>query len=317
MFLASDDYDYESSRAPNTYSVTTLLRPVRQVILSSRVSHEIDVAVNLSSVIPSKIGSAIHDGIESAWVNNYATALESLGHPKKFIDSIVINPADDVDLTGKVPVYTEIRTTKALGNFHITGKFDIAINGRIEDFKSTSVWTAINSTNTDQYIQQLSIYRWLNQDKITKDVANIHWIFTDWSANGIRTNVNYPPERVQTKSFKLMSLNETENFLRKKLSQLEAYKDAPEHELPECTDEDLWRSPSQWKYYKNRQSSGRSTKNYSTAQEAMSRLADDGFVGRVEEAKGVVKACKYCAAFLICSQKDRYISSGELVIDKY
>lgn len=36
--------------------------------------------------------------------------------------------------------------------------------------------------------------------------------------------------------------------------------------------------------------------------------------GIVKEVKGQVVACRYCPAFHLCTQKDSYINSGELIV---
>ena len=90
--------------------------------------------------------------------------------------------------------------------------------------------------------------------------------------------------------------------------------DAPESELPECTEDELWRSDPAYKYYKNPQKMSRSTKNFDNLHDANLRLAEDGGVGIVVTVPGEVKACKTCAAFNLCTQKDRYLASGELII---
>lgn len=311
VYLASDGYNYAASRDEKTISVTTLLKPIRQVILTERMDFE-NVGVNLIDMVSNRIGHSIHDGIEQAWVNNHVEALQSLGYPQKFIDSVVVNPPADMDLSDKYPIYTEIRSNRKFGEYTITGQFDFAINGSIEDFKTTSVWTAIKQRSDDKYIQQMSIYKWLNPAIIDKDYSTIHWIFTDWSTVSSYSNPNYPSNRYQPKRFELMNTLETENFIRKKLSEYDTYKDLPEELLPVCSDEDLWRSEPQWKYYKNPAKRDRATKNFNNQYDAMTRFADDGFVGVVVEVKGKVKACKYCPAYLNCSQKDTYLATGEL-----
>ena len=42
------------------------------------------------------------------------------------------------------------------------------------------------------------------------------------------------------------------------------------------------------------------------------RLNADGNVGVVLTVPGEAKACKYCKAFSLCSQKDALIASGDL-----
>ena len=143
---------------------------------------------------------------------------------------------------------------------------------------------------------------------------DIHYIFTDWKGAMVKSDPSYPPKRFHTQSFELLSLNETEAFIRKKLGLIEQYWDAPEEEIPQCNDDELWRSEPQFKYYKNPEKTARSTKNFDTMQDAMLRLSEDGNVGVVKEVPGQVTACKYCPAFAACTQKDQLIAVGDLIL---
>lgn len=312
VFLASDYYDYQSD--PNTISVTSLLKPVRQLILNKRVDFD-SVSTPLENLIPSRIGSAIHDGFEKAWKTNYQRALTDLGYPQKVIDAVVINPEDGTDLTGKYPIYLEVRNSKEILGYTITGKCDFVGDGRVEDFKTTSVWSAIMGSKDTDYILQGSIYRWLRPDVITKDEMAIQRVFTDWSASEAMRNSRYPQKRIQQNIYKLMSLQETEAYIVNKLKLIDMYKDADEADIPLCSDAELWRSAPAFKYYKNPSKTNRSTANFDTRQEAMVRFVQDGSVGLVKEVPGKVKACRYCPAFIECSQKDTYLASGELTLD--
>lgn len=309
VFLATDDYDHDSA----TISATTLLKPLRQIILSARVAPT-EAVIDLSGLVPSRMGSAIHNGIEGAWLNNYTTAMLHLGYPQKVINRVLINPEAAELQEDSIPIYLEQRAKKQVGKHTISGKFDFVGDGRVEDFKSTSVFTAINHTNDDKYIMQGSIYRWLNPTLITKDEMAIQFIFTDWSAARARSEKNYPPNRTQQRIFLLKSIQETDHFVKRKLALIDQYWDAPEDEIPQCSDEDLWRSSPVWKYYKNAEKTARSTKNFDTRQEAFIRLAEEGGKGIVLEKPGQVMACKYCSAFSACSQKDQLIAQGDLII---
>jgi hypothetical protein len=311
VFLASDNYDYSDD--PTEISATTLLKPIRQIILPARVPAG-DGLVNLADMMASRMGNAIHDGIEKAWVNNYRAAMEAIGLPQRVIDRIVINPSPEA-LAGNpdcLPIYLEQRLKRKLGKWTITGKFDFVGEGRVQDFKSTSTFTYKKQVNGDKYTQQGSIYRWLDPNLITQDDMDIHYIFTDWKPSMAKTDPAYPPRRFHKQSFPLLSLQETESFIRRKLELIEQYWDADEEDIPQCDDTELWRSEPQFKYYKNPEKTARSTKNFDTMQEAMIRLSEDGNVGIVKEVPGSVTACKYCAAFAVCSQKDQLIASGDL-----
>lgn len=309
VFLVSDNYDHDSS----TISATALIKPLRQIILSNRVPTE-EAIVDLIQMVPSRMGSAIHDAIERSWKDNYQIALDHLGYPKKVIEKIRINPKPEELQDGQIPIYLEQRAYKQVGKFLISGKYDFIGDGRVEDFKSTSTYSATNNTNDEKYIWQGSIYRWLNPDIITKDEMAIQFIFTDWSKAKAMQDPKYPQQRIQQRILPLKSVQETDGFVRRKLSQIDEYWDKPEEEIPHCSDEDLWRSEPVFKYYKNPEKTSRSTKNYDSRQEAYLRLAEDGNVGKVVEQPGTITACKYCTAFSVCSQKDALIADGSLVL---
>ena len=310
VFLAYDTYDHNPD--PYTISATTLLKPLRQIILGARVppGGQIPIADELKSAI----GSAIHDGIEQAWTNGKDKALAALGYPPGVIKRVKFNPAEGELKEGDIPVYMEQRLHKKIGKWTISGKFDFIGDGKVQDFKSTSTFTYTNQTNGDKYTQQGSIYRWLAPDKITQDVMEIHYIFTDWKASRAKQDPDYPQKAFHTQRFNLMSVEETERFIRNKLELIERYWDAAEADIPECSDEDLWRSDPVYKYYKNKDSTGRSTKNFDDPQDAYMRLAKDGHVGKVVMIPGQVIACKYCPAFAMCSQKDQLIREGHLIL---
>ena len=313
VFLASDFYDHDST--PNTISATSLLKPLRQIVLPPRIPAG-EGLTNLADMMNSRMGTAIHDGIEKAWMTNHEVAMQALGYPKQVIDKVRINPKK-ADLTdGIIPIYLEQRLSRKSGKWNVTGKFDFIGEGRVQDFKSTSVWTYKNQVNNTKYTQQGSIYRWLDPEKIHQDVMDIHFIFTDWKGGVQKSDPSYPPRRFHQQTFDLMTLQDTERFISKKLGLIEQYWDAPEDEIPECDAEDLWRSEPQFKYYKSGDTTkSRSTKNFDSRQDAVIYMSTNGNVGAIKEVPGQVTACKYCPAFAACSQKDTLIEQGDLIMN--
>lgn len=313
VFLASDNYDYNND--PHTVSATTLLKPIRQIILPNRVPPG-EGLVNLADMMSLRMGSAIHDAIERAWTSNPGAALAALGYPQRVIDRIQVNPSAELceKFPDLIPVYLEQRHTKTIGKWTITGKFDFVGEGRVQDFKTTTTYAYKKQVNASKYTQQGSIYRWLAPQLITEDEMDIHYIFTDWKAMMAKSDPGYPPKRFHKQSFPLQSVNETESFIRRKLDLIDKYWDSAEADIPLCDDEDLWRSEPVFKYYKNPQKTLRATKNFDTMQDAMIRLHEDGNVGMVKEVPGQATACRYCAAFPVCSQKDQLIASGDLIL---
>ena len=311
VYLATDNYDY--SNDPKTISATSLLKPLKQLVLAARVPQEQSL-VEVNNLVQSRMGSSIHDGIERSWINGYKRAMVSLGYPQKIIDRVLINPNNDELYEGCIPVYLEQRSTREIAGRSISGKYDFVGEGRLEDFKTTGVFTYMNNTKDKDYILQGSIYRWLNPKIITQDQMAIQFLFTDWSAALSRQNPNYPQARTVQKLYQLKSLPETEHFIVSKIRLIDKYWNAPEEEIPACTDEELWRSEPQWKYYRDPKKTTRSTKNFDNKQEAYLRMAQDGNVGVIVEVPGKAVACKYCPAFPVCKQAQALIAAGDLDI---
>lgn len=314
VYLATDHYDHAA--VGEGLSATTLLKPIKQVILSKRVAG-VEGIPDVAGMISSRVGTSIHTGIKDAWLNNHVQALTDLGYPPAIIKKVVVNPEPGTDLTGKIPVYLEVRTSKEVCGIKVSGEFDFVAEGNLEDHKSTGVFTYMKQTKDEDYILQGSIYRWLNPDLITGPHIGINYIFMDWSSAQAKQQPDkYPQHRLMQKKYPLMSIADTEAYVVHRVQTLLRLWNAPEDMLPPCTDKDLWRSDPQYKYYKkpeNANNGSRSTKNFETLLEANQHKAKDGDVGIVKIVPGEVKACNYCAGAPACEQRKALIASGDLV----
>ncbi len=310
VWLIHDDYDYVDKQ--NYISVTTLMRPLKQIILAQRIPPEKREA-DVEEFIARALGHSIHSAIENAWKNGHKRALKLLGYPDSLIERVQINPDQDyLDAHPDcIPVYMEQRSFKeVLVNgtiWTIGGKFDFVAEEQVQDFKSTSAFSWLFGTNEDSHAQQGSLYRWLNPDLIKNGTICINYIFTDWSKMQARSNPKYPQKRVEKKYIPLHSVPDTEAWVQRKLALIMQYMTASEDQMPDCTDEELWRSDPAYKYYANPdKTDGRSSKNFTVKSEADRHRAEKG-VGVVITVPGEVKACGYCPAFNACKQKDRYL----------
>lgn len=310
VWLAHDDYEHSEAGL----SATSLLKPIRQVILTQRVP-EGEGIVDISSLIKSSIGTAIHDAIEHSWRSEkLPETLASLGVPEKIIKRVRINP-EQIENGPTIPMHLELRTAKDVLGVKITGKFDFVDDGHLIDFKTTSTFAYTSGNKDDDYILQGSIYRWLNPDIITDEFMSIVFIFTDWQKTRYLSDPrNYPRSQIVARHFKMLPASEVQLYVENRVRQLQFYSDKPEAELPLCTDKELWRKADQFKYYKNPQKMTKSTANFETLGEANQRYLDDGAVGVVKIVKGGVSACLYCSAYTMCTQKDKLIESGELKV---
>ena len=317
VFLATDHYDHNDD--PYTISATTLIKPVRQIILGARAKTD-DVMVDLGNMMASRIGTAIHSGIELAWSDpdKRSAALAVLGYPKKIIDRVKVNPTPEwmKNYPDTIPVYMEIRMSKTVGKWTVTGKPDFIGEGYLEDFKTASSFVVTSNINDEKFGWQGSIYRWISPDLITKPDMKIQFIITDWSSMMAKQNPAYPQSRHVQRIIPLKPIAEVDRMVSQKLSDIEKYWDADETDIPECSMDDLQRSEPKYKYYKSGDTTAaRSTKNFDTMQEAMAHMhGKEGGKGAIKEVPGQVTACRFCAAFSVCSQKDRLVAAGELTL---
>ena len=312
VFLMYDNYEYDER--PNSISATGLIKPLRQLVLSKQ-NPALLKTVDIADLVATRMGSAIHKGCEDAWTDpeNVKNALKVLGASEDAIDNIKINPP--YVKPGETPVYVEQRAEKEIIDFIISGKYDLVLDGTLNDYKSTSVWTYIFDSNADSYVKQGSIYKWLSPDKITSDYININYIFTDWSAAKARMDTkSYPQIKTLTKQYPLWSTEETENWIMNKIEAYKALANTPQEGLPKCTDEELWATKTTYKYYKNPNKLDRSTKNFDTMDEALLRQANDGNVGTIKTVPGEVKACRYCPVIGICTQAETMLAEGRLTL---
>ena len=310
-WLAHDTYD----RSEAGLSATTLMRPIRQTILTKRLPPG-EGTVDVSGMIKSRIGTAIHDAIERTWTDpSLADTLTALGVPQKAINRIKVNHDPETFTGPTIPIYLEKRSSREVFGVKVTGKFDFIADGRVHDFKTTSTYAWTSGNKDEDYILQGSIYRWLNPDIITDDRMSIIFIFMDWNKNRyLSDREKYPHSQIISREFELLPEAEVQRFVEHKVQRLIACENLPESELPLCTDKDLWRKEDSFKYYSNPASTGKSTKNFSSMYEANKYFIEKGSKGRIDVVKGQVTACLYCSAFTLCSQKDDLIAAGELKI---
>lgn len=315
VFLATDNYDH----AEAGLSVTTLLKPIKQVILSQRVPESAKIA-DVSDYIPSGVGSAVHDGFERAWKSpTLADTLVRIGVAPGAARKVRVNPTpEEVAAGGIIPVYTEVRSSKIVHGVKVTGKFDFIGDGVVEDLKNTGVYKYMSGDN-EAYVLQGSLYRWLNPEKVTKDWMNLTFNFTDWSRRDLRMNPDkYPPNRMMTVRYNLLSIDEANTYVENRVADLIRLKDVTEDQLPPCTDKQLWRKADQHRYFANpakaTEPGARSTKNFDSYGDALQFQASKGGAGVIITKRGEVTACKFCSGFLVCQQAQQLIAMGDLVL---
>lgn len=265
IWLRHDSYDYNP--APDYFSATELLRPTKQIILSRRFPEQGDIIDRYYAVR----GSALHESIERALA---ASGEECL---------------------------MEQRQTRELDGVVIGGKFDLIMDGTLYDFKTTSVSSYQGGKREKDYILQASIYRWLNPTLVTNPKFTICFVLTDWSDRGLLRSGDYPASPCPSKTFELMSIEDTETFLHQKIADIKKNQDKREEEML-CLHDELWPTPTKYKYFANAEST-RATKVFDTFEEANAYAV--GKKGVVKTVLGENMRCKYCPCAAHCTQWDK------------
>jgi hypothetical protein len=310
VWLVNDDYDYDSRT--NVISATSLLKPTRALVLRYQHS-DLDKSVDLTDLVSARMGSAIHAIAEEAWLTrgNISKALKAMG-TNALGKIFIVNPDKPIK-DNEIAAYVEQRHETTVGDYIISGKYDLVLDGTLSDYKSTSVWTYIYDSNALKYTQQGSIYKWLAPDRITDNKIDIQFIFTDWSSVQAMRDPKYPQSRVLTKSYPLWSVEQTEHFIKTKLDDITNLLGESQDSLPMCTSEELWETQTKYKYFKN-PNAQRATKNFDSLEEANLRLSNDGMVGTIKTVRGEVKACRYCEVVDICDQAKLLQAAGRLTL---
>ena len=307
VWLANDTYDHDDRT--NVISVTTLMKSARQIILNARLIQSENLT-DISTLLPSRLGTAIHDAIENAWIINYPSAMGALGYSRKVIDRVLINPEPKDLYEGCLPVYLEKRSEKKIGKWIVSGKFDMIFNGMISDNKSTGTFAFTTKSNDDKYVLQLSLYRWLNPELIHENTGVIQFIFKNWNKNLTFSNPNYPSLPILEYPLKLTPIVNIENWVQRKLALIEQYWDADEKDIPLCTDADVWRGATKWKYY-GKENAKKASKNFDDPYSAQLHLNTKG-KGFIKEVKATLTGCLYCKALHSCSQGKGYLADGSI-----
>lgn len=313
VWLATDDYKY--AKYANEISATTLIKSSRYIMWSQRTMYPeafpedlrpISVQVNpedypdLQERVANRIGTAIHEAVEKAWKTNYKPALLSLGYPESAVERVLINPEPEQVKPDTVAIYSENRMYKEIEvdghKFTVSGQYDMIVNGALHDIKTTSTYTYETGCNDEKYRLQGSIYRWLNPDLITKDELTINFVFLDWKQFQTKANENYPLARAYKRTYKLLSLEETEMYIRNKLRIHAQNMTNPLELIPCCSEKELFSSPPVFKYYKTGYEEGkRATKNFDSFAEASKYRAEQGkFQGDIIESRGKPFMCPCC-----------------------
>ena len=337
VMLAVDNYNYNPD--PKAISATTILRPLRMLQLEKLKGPDKRV-LSVQDIVASRVGSAIHTMLEESWLNKEALnkSLKKLGYTKS---KVAVNPdlkdVPKLKENNHIVVWVENYSERKVYKNTLTGTFDIAIEGVVEDLKNTSTFKIQKALQEMQgyfkaidnlprhkltvkqyyeviesirerfptlfdYGMQGSIYRFLNPNKIIEDFMYIQAIMKDWSKTKASKTLHYPATNPYQIGIPLFTPAEVEGWVHHKLKLLDL---ASMNNLAKCTNKELWMEDDTYKVYATAKSSrcvsGGTFKSLTKANEFNRKRKKMGIVKKV---KGTPRRCEYCNVRNKCTQAD-------------
>lgn len=202
---------------PHVYSVTELLKPIKEIILWRRYYDIINV--DASELITAAFGTAFHTMVETV-------------------------SGDDTEERIEVEIIPGVK---------LSGRYDKYIDHVLHDYKTTSVWKYQNGDFKD-YRKQGLMYAWLlRKNGVYVEKCVFHMFLKDHSLSKSSRSENYPPVAYVTYEFQITSvdLKEIEQYINARIKDIEFYLNTPDHELPMPTHEESWYTGDTYAVMKN------------------------------------------------------------------
>lgn len=266
------EYEYKEKQ----YSVTTILKDVREILLTRR--HHNEIEQDVADMIWLILGTATHSILENS---------------------------QEADTEFKEEHFVE----EVQNGYKLSGQADLynAEEKMVTDYKTCSVWKVIYD-DWEDYKKQLLMYAWaFKKMGFEVEKGQIVAIIKDHSKTKAKVDSSYPQYPVYKKVFNFseQEFKEIEEFIKDKFTQIEKYEKTADDRLPLCTEESRWNDGD--KYAVKKKGNKRALRVYDTLKEAEEHLKQDDSL-ELEIRKGEDKKClEYCSCCEFCSYwKENY-----------
>lgn len=288
------EYQYKDKQ----YSVTTILKDVREILLTRR--HNDEIEQDVADMIWLIFGTAVHKVLEDSKEE------ETEFKEEHFVEEV----ENGYKLSGQADLYN-------------------AKEKMITDYKTCSVWKVIYN-DWDDYRKQLLMYAWaFRKMGFEVEKGQIVAVIKDHGKTKAKIDSNYPQYPVYKKVFEFTDkdFEEIEIFIKDKFKEISKYENVPDDELPICSPENRFNEGN--KYAVKKKTNKRALKVYDNLEEAEKHLSQleykvmDKKTGEIEEIRndyeieireGIDKKCSegYCSCCNFCSYyKEKYMNKEE------
>lgn len=266
------EYEYKDKQ----YSVTTILKDVREILLTRR--HQNEIEQDVADMIWLILGTATHSVLENS------KEADAEFKEEHFVEEV----QDGYKLSGQADLYNAETKT-------------------VTDYKTCSVWKVIYD-DWDDYKKQLLMYAWaFRKMGFEVNKGQIVAIIKDHSKTKAKVDNNYPQFPVYKKVFNFgkQDFEEIETYIKEKFTEIAKYEKVSDEELPICSEEARWNDGD--KYAVKKKGNKRALRVYDTLKEAEEHLKQDNDL-ELEIRKGEDKKCmEYCSCCQFCEYwKENY-----------
>ena len=171
----------------------------------------------------------------------------------------------------------------------LSGTPDLLEGKKLSDWKNTSVFTMIYKSRMESWAAQVNAYRLLFL-KYGFEINELEIIakFRDWQRSKARYDDSYPQHGAAVIPMPLWPIERTEKYINDRVALLEAHKNTPDSDLPECTADERWQSETVFKCMKG--NNKKSSKNFKKSKDNIT----EGQLGYITEKDAKEAAQKYC-----------------------
>lgn len=268
------------SKGDVNISVTELMNSPR--IVQLRTKHMDDIETDVSEMVWSLFGSAVHNILE---------------HGK------------DEHHIVEERLFTQFEGWKISGAIDLQEVYSDGIH--IKDYKVTSAWAV--QQEKQEWINQLNCYAWLVEKVKQQKVVSLQivGIVRDWSRRDAETKEGYPQAPIVTLDIPLWAFEDRERYVHDRLVRHNEALFARQvgDELPLCTSEETWEKQTT---YAVKKIGGVRAKNLfgvkDDAEKMLEKLNEKKAEYEIEVREGERTRCaKFCQVSEYCDQYQQYL----------
>ncbi len=266
------EYTYKEKQ----YSVTSMLKDVREILLTRR--HNDEIEQDVADMIWLIFGTAVHKVLEDSEEEN------SEFKEEHFVEEVI----NGYKLSGQADLYN-------------------AEQKMVTDYKTCSCWKVIYN-DWEDYRKQLLMYAWaFRKMGFETNKGQIVAVIKDHSKTKAKVDSSYPQYPVYKKIFEFTEedFEKIEEFIKTKFEEISKYENVLDDELPICSEEARWNDGD--KYAVKKKGNKRALRVYDTLKEAKIHIKQDSSL-ELEVRKGEDKKClEYCSCCEFCNYyKENY-----------